>query len=49
MTVRFPADIADALDKLREEAGRTRSNMIKRVVELWFREHRPDLLEPPKG
>ena len=41
-------ELIAALEQLAEEEGRTRSNVMERAIHAWFREHRPDLLEPQK-
>lgn len=47
--LRLPQSLIDAVDVIAQEETRTRANAIERILTAWFREHRPDLLEPPKG
>lgn len=42
-------DLKAAVERLAEENNRSASNTAETIMLEWFREHRPDLLEPPKG
>ena len=44
--VRLPNDLLQAVDKLGEEELRDRTNTVEWILLRWFREHRPDLLDP---
>lgn len=45
--LRLPPELISSIDALAREETRSRANAIERVLTAWFREHRPDLLEPP--
>ena len=38
--------VVEAIDTVAGEEGRSRSNMIERMLLDWIREHRPELLKP---
>jgi hypothetical protein len=45
--LRIKPEILKAIDKLAEEQGRNRSNMIEFIVSEWIKEKRPEILENP--
>lgn len=44
ISLKMLPELIQALERLAEEEGRTRSNVLERAVHGWFRDHRPDLL-----